>query len=83
MIDARKAEEAKYAKAPTKKTDTINTKNNTFSRLDDLKEDPDEMQKDMINENFENTKLFSILEEAYALLVDIEMHGKNAKKQIV
>jgi len=41
------------------------------------------VQKDRINENFDNIKLFSILEEAYGLLRDIEMQGKNSRKQIV
>ena len=36
----------------------------------------------MPNENFDDIKLFPILEEAYDLLKDIEMQGKNAKKRI-
>ena len=36
----------------------------------------------MPNENFDDIKLFPILEEAYDLLKDIEMQGRNAKKQI-
>ena len=36
----------------------------------------------MQNENFDDIKLFPILEEAYGLLKDIEMQGRNAKKQI-
>ena len=47
-----------------------------------MKEDPDQVQKDMHNENFDNIKLFPILEEAYQLVQLIEKQGTDAKKKI-
>ena len=51
-------------------------------QLDSLKEDPDEAQKKMHNEKFDNVKLAPILKEAYDLVCTIENHQKKAKKDI-
>jgi len=50
--------------------------------LDQLKEDPDAVQKDMQNENADNIKLAPILKEAYELLVKIENLRVDANKKI-
>ena len=47
-----------------------------------MKEDPDDVQKDMPNEEIENIKLYPILKEAYDLLAAIENKEVEAKKKI-
>lgn len=41
-------------------------------KLDTMKEDPDEQQKNMVNEDMENSKLHGTLKEAYDLVLLIE-----------
>lgn len=41
-------------------------------KLDTMKEDPDEQQKNMVNEDMENSKLRGTLKEAYDLVLLIE-----------
>jgi len=47
-----------------------------------LKEDTNEVQKNMPAENFENVKLFPVLKEAYELLAELERIASHAKKEI-
>ena len=50
--------------------------------IDQMKEDPDEIQKNMGSEPIENLKLAPILKEAYELLVSIESKSVEANKKI-
>lgn len=80
QAEKKKAQEA-AARAKNPATTTI-TKASGLSLLEEMKEDPDQVQKDMHNENFDNIKLFPILEEAYQLVQLIEKQGTDAKKKI-
>lgn len=50
--------------------------------LDDLKVDVDEQQKDMIEENFDDTKLFPVLEEAWQLYMKLEDIKAQERKKV-
>ena len=50
--------------------------------LEQLKEDPDEIQKKMHAENPDNIKLYPILKEAYDLLAKIESLRTEADKSL-
>ena len=74
----KKAKEAKLGAKTNKKKSALDE----LEGLNNMKEDPAEIQKKMPNEDFEEIRLIEIYEEAFALLKKILNRQEEADKRI-
>ena len=81
-VGFKKLQDKKAAAAKAPKVVAKPKRDDGLEGLEGLKEDPDEAQTKMHNENFDDIKLRPILEEAFALVQQIESRTINAKKEI-